>query len=32
MLYLFKCQSMTAESIDLCDNYHKIVKGYETPL
>ena len=30
LLYLFKCNGMVAESIDLCENYHQLVEGLET--
>jgi hypothetical protein len=30
LLFLFKTNNMVAESIDLCTNYHQIVRGYET--
>jgi len=28
LLYLFKNQEMLAESVDLCNNYHTMVRGY----
>jgi hypothetical protein len=30
LLYLFKSLNMFAESIDLCQNYHTMVKGYDS--
>jgi len=30
LLYLFKINKMSAESIDLCHSYHTLVKDYET--
>jgi hypothetical protein len=30
LLYIFKSLKMCAESIDLCQNYHTIVKGYDS--
>ena len=30
LLYLFNENMMTAEAIDLCHNYHKLVKGYDS--
>jgi len=29
LLYLFKQNGMTAESIDLCENYENAVEGYK---
>lgn len=30
LLYLFKMNNMVAESVDLCQNYHKVVKGFSS--
>lgn len=30
LLFLFKCNGMVAESIDLCENYQGLVDGFET--
>jgi bisphosphoglycerate-independent phosphoglycerate mutase (AlkP superfamily) len=30
LLYLFKINKMTAESIDLCHSFQSLVKGYDT--
>jgi len=29
-LYLFKTLNLQAETIDLCENWHKIIKGYNS--
>jgi len=30
LLYLFKSLNMLPESIDLCENFHRVVKGYDS--
>ena len=30
MLYLFKSLNMLPESIDLCENYHNVVQGFDS--